>query len=527
MHRERTGFVAALLPRCVVVCTMVLVFAGVCAAQPKKDETPPPDPTMVCAMRVRNLEIGVMLYAQKHGGKLPPDLYSAMTAYAESGGKPVGELARSLSVSPAHAGLIAPPKEIDAPWVNEQSSYRYLGNADVVLDDVQEWGEIVIAHLRLEQGHQGEPTPENPTGETFTLAFLDGHVLTSTRAEAERLIAKSVATLDALRDGTPLPDDRQAAQNLATIIKAIHAYAKAHEGRLPPDLGATLAYVPRDSKATATGPQRAWLYLSPRTRTTRSVPDEPTPEWVNANTWYTYLGGADLRLEDIPETYSLALVHARLDDAFEVRDIEGKKFETVPVGMAGGGASVARKAYVQWIARESEKTFRAMRTGEPLPGWVHAMRDVHVIVDALQAYAKAHEGRLPATLGETMAYLPERIAGAKAAGTPAQVYLSPRAETMVTPPAPPGADAAWVTANASYVYITAPGLTVAQLRDVVNVITVYSPLDEVFPVVETYSDSEGVAVGVFGGAWLAPKAWVAEQAKALEAQLKTLAPAGP
>jgi hypothetical protein len=524
MHRERTGFGAAWMPRCVVMCTMALAFVGLCAAQPK-DAPPPPDPTMVCAMRVRNLEMGVMLYAQKHGGKLPPDLYSAMTAYAESGGKPVGELARSLSVSPAHAGLIAPPKEIDAPWVNEQSSYRYLGNADVALDDVQEWGEIVIAHLRLEQGHQGEPTPENPTGETFTLAFLDGHVLTAPRAEAERLIAKSIATLDALRDGTPLPDDRQAAQNLATIIKAIHAYAKAHEGRLPPDLGATLAYVPRDTKATATGPQRAWLYLSPRTRTTRSVPDEPTPEWVNANTWYTYLGGEDLRLEDIPEAYSLALAHARLDDAFEVRDIEGKKFETVPVGMAGGGASVARKAYVEWIVRESEKTFRAMRTGEPLPGWVHAMRDVRIIAEAVQAYAKANDGRLPATLGETLALVPEDLPGAKAAGTRAQIYLSPRAETLVTPPA--GADAAWVTANASYVYITAPGLTMAHLRAMANVITVYSPLDEAYRVAERYADSEQIAVGIFGGAWMAPKAWVEEQAKALEAQLKPPAPVGP
>jgi hypothetical protein len=309
-------------------------------------------------------------------------------------------------------------------------------------------------------------------------------------------------------------------QNLALVLKAVRAYAKAHEGKLPPDLGATLAYLPTGMKATETAEKRARIYLSPRTRTTRSVPDEPTPEWVNANTWFVYLGSADVHLEEIPEEYEIALVHARFDEPFRVQWEGVGAPERVPVGTAGGIASLTELPDATWRVRESERVLRAVRSGEALPEWVHLCRDVRAIGEGIRGYAKAHDGTMPPDLGAVLEYVPERIPGDRRAGARLRVFLSPRAEA--TEEVPGGADAAWVRAHSSYVYVSPPGAKVAELEGGFAMISVHGPLAEAFRVEQAPRELLRVPVaGPMGGAWKMPAEWVGEElAKARRGEKK-------
>jgi hypothetical protein len=496
-----------------LVALVVAVFLPALATMARqKDE--PRDPKMECSIRLRTLATGIFVYADKHDGHLPPDLFAVANSLAQSEGKSLADFARSQMISPAHEGLLKPPAQFDAAWLNEGSSYKYLGNADVSINDIQEWGDIVIAHLRLEQGLQGEPTPQNPDGQLFTLAFLDGHVNLCTRAEAERLIEKSAATLDALRTGADAPEDRQAVQNIAMILKAVHAYAKAHEGKLPPDLGATLAFVPSDTRATATPKQRGRIFLSPRAQKNGSVPDEPTAEWVNANTWYVYLGSSDVKLDDIPEAYTTILVHAPIRDAFVQEGFGGKKFERVALGEVGGQARLELKGYAEWIVRESQKVVEAVRTGERMPEWVHAMRDTRLIADALRAYAKAHAGTLPKDLGELAEFLPENLVGVRGPRAEAvgRVFLTPRAEAATTFPKNP--DAAWIAKNANFVYHGQPGAKIPDEMHADWLPLIHGPVDEAYrvmtPWIDGYVDVVPIA-DAFGGCSLMQKEWVVQR----------------
>ncbi len=463
------------------------------------------------------------MYASKHGDMLPPDLYTAMLALgdAKTADNPaaVRELAGSSVVSPAHAGLLTVPAEVTPAWVNESSSYRYLGNGEIKWSDIPDWGSIVIAHLRLDAGLKGDPTPESPEGgEIFSLGFLDGHASVCGRAGAERLIAKSAQTLDALRRGTDPPDDRLAVQNLTLVMRAVRAYAAAHEGMLPGDLGATLAYVPGDTRVTGTPQQRARIYLSPRAIKNTHIPEEPTAEWVLANCRYIYVGAADVALADIPEAQTLAMLAARAEDGFTERGIKGREEVMVPVATVGGEAATRPQVYAEWIIAQSRRTVEAVRPGAAagaLPDWVRAARDMSLIGRAVVAYAADHEDRLPPDLGATLAYLPKRIPGmpgALGAGASARgaVFLSARAEATTEVPENPTAE--WVTRHASYLYIGSEGAP--RVADITAVnggtVLVHGPLGEPFKVmfpgvgleeVVPYSDALGMSI-------LGPKEWV-------------------
>jgi len=126
----------------------------------------------------------------------------------------------------------------------------------VALDEVQDWGGIAIAHLRLEESIETPPTPENPDGRLYPVAFLDSHVELLSRADAERVISRSIQTRETLRNGGTPPADRAMVQRLGLIAGSIRAYAAANSGRLSADLGQVLEFIP-ETRLTATPALRA------------------------------------------------------------------------------------------------------------------------------------------------------------------------------------------------------------------------------------------------------------------------------
>lgn len=512
--------VSAMTRWVLVVAALVLGGVGSALGQPEDK----PDPTLDDAIRLRSLAQAAMLYAQKHKWEMPADLFDAFQGAA--GGGNLRAAALRGAVSPAHEGLLHVPEVVTREWVNEGSSYRYLGSAGISMESVQNWSDIVIMHLRLDKGHAVAPSALNPTGEVFSLAFFDGHVELLPRAEAERRIDESMRVLDALRTGGEAPPKWQVAHDMGMIMRAVRAYAKAHDGSLPPDLGATLAFMPSDTPATATPAKRARIYLSPGARRDTTPPDEPTAEWVNARCSYVYLGSASLRLEDIPEPASLVLISARPADSITELAIDGTKREWLAVATVEGLAATRDRAYSDWIIEESRKVFRALREGEAVPAWVQAGCDVRLLGDAVLAFAKAHDGALPTELAETIGYLPEhpRLPGR---GGLAGVYISPRSEWGTEFPASPSAE--WVRAHSDYVLVTGGPRTLGELRERGIGVLVHGPLTDGMNVRLPMAGEMDVApyYSAFGWSSLMPREWLKKEVEEARSRLAEAAKGPP
>lgn len=499
------------------------VFEGVdsdAGAQPA-EERRELSPVMDCSLRARRLASEIVGLAGD--GALPEDL--AAVARSIAGGDDPAKLreaALSTLVSPAHAGLVSVPAQVTAEWIDGQSSYRYLGSSDVRIQDIPDWSTLVIAHQRLEAGHRVPPSAQNPEGEVFTLAFVDGHVEVSTRAHAEAAIEASVRTLDAIRHGTQMPDEQQVIFDLTQIMRGVRAYAAAHGGLVPATLGLALEYVPGDTPRTSTPAKCARLFLSPRAKKETSVPEAPTPEWVDANSSYVYLGREGLALARVPLPDTIVLLHGRTDQGVETKRLDGTLRVMIPVATAQGSAALRTREYAGWIVRESELSLAAVQVrgaGEApreLPAWVHAGQDVRTLSAAIVAYRAKHDDELPPTLSATLAYLPEWMTPAERA----RVYLSPNAEASEQLPA--AGVGAWIDAHASYSYLARGGMLPDERST--NLLLLHAPLDQAYTMQLPGAGEDRVVAcaDCMGFVGLLPKEWVEERAAASRKTLEAL-----
>jgi hypothetical protein len=153
-------------------------------------------------------------------------------------------------------------------------------------------------------------------------------------------------------------------RNLLNIGQAIYRYAADHDGRLPESLGETLAYIERwsdwtaDLQPQATLAERARLYLSMRDLVAKQVPELPTPEWVDANTSYIYLGRAG-RQPPAEEWGRTVIAHVKLDDGHVVVGPDQNRVAVFPAVMLDGHVESELKAHTARGIAESETRLAA------------------------------------------------------------------------------------------------------------------------------------------------------------------------
>lgn len=409
------------------------------------------------SLSLRNIVMAVHLHNQQHGA-FPatladtfPDVQD-LTTY-------VSTLSR------------LPDDQPDDPqaWIAANASFDYLPNADVDMNDIPDWHDVVIAHLDLTTGHAGEPTPDNPSGTYFPVAFLDGHIETLPLPEAKRRVAESTQLFDGLASGGPLPERFQVIIDMRAVNQALHAYADDHDGILPPTLGPTLDYV-ATTKRTPTPRAKASVFLSPKRARTTFIPEEPSPEWIDRHTSLKYLGADHLFLAWIEDPSRLILLHA--NDPVAGADV-------VAIATVDGRVSLEPEAYADAIAEESARVIAALTNTTRLPDVQHAMRDLRLISEAASRYAAEHDGRLPETLGPLLDHIPDDLlTDAYAPMTARQralVFISPADESGIVPPDDPTPD--WVDAKASYAWL-AGGLDLQSLQNEGVMCIAHAPLDQ-------------------------------------------------
>lgn len=420
----------------VLVTLACLAIAPICAGQPRNEREAA---MMEDSLRARNLAMAVHVYHQEHAS-LPPDLGSLSPYLGDNEDAVAARLISPHDRPPRREG------ELGA-WLNEHASFRYLGLAGVTLEEVSDWDRTVIGHLRLDLAHPGEAGPGVP------VAFLDGRVEVLPPETAAALIEESRQVFTALATGGRLPDGRQALWNLRRISEALGAYARAHEGRLPPDLADALPYIP-GGKGASTPQEKARVFLSPKAARNTAIPDEPTVEWVRQHSAWQYLGagpapgpealGAPLALIEDPQ--ATVLVHSRLTDAAR-RPGDPRQF--VPAATASGAVELIERDFATWRIDQSRKVIEFARTGgaSPLPDLQHAMRDLRLLSRALQRYADMSDGALPDRLSDLYDLLEDPELDLSPAQR-ARVFLTPTAERLAPPPETDLA--AWLAERANY-----------------------------------------------------------------------------
>ncbi len=183
-----------------------------------------------------------------------------------------------------------PPAKPTEQWVNENTLYRYLAHNLVNAIGKYPPTTIMIHEDLNWKGH----------GDTVNVGFWDGTVRAMDRASAARAIEESRAWIDAAWAERAASEDLQERidqygwtpilSRSVTPMKyvgiALLLYAREHDNRLPPTLGNALPYGDDELSLAS----KARTYLLPRDQHGVAWPGTPTPEWVNANTSYVYLG---------------------------------------------------------------------------------------------------------------------------------------------------------------------------------------------------------------------------------------------
>jgi hypothetical protein len=275
---------------------------------------------------LRAIAAGIKGYTKANTGHLPATLGDTLAFLPEHPKRlATGAQRARVYLSPRAKKNSHAPDNPTPDWVNQHSSYVYLGSADLHLSEVEDQQRLVVVHARVDDAVSvGHP----PRELVPLLTFIGGADLRE-REYAEAMIAETKAVLDAQRNGRPLPEYQATLRDLRLIGEAVKAYEKDQKS-LPPDIGSTLAYLPVESMKDASLEALARVYLSPRDERSRGpVTEAVTPDWITKHSSYTYLGRAGITLRDCGREGIQTLVHANPAQPFEVLH-PGQKVELIP-----------------------------------------------------------------------------------------------------------------------------------------------------------------------------------------------------
>jgi uncharacterized protein (DUF952 family) len=152
-----------------------------------------------CMRRMRDVGSALGEYWSKHDGHLPPDLSSTfmhLTMRTEDG-TPIRLTAKEKAeryLSPEDAKEIQVPEEPTPEWVNQHTSFVYLGSSDILFTRISN-ANLVKTVILYEKRKASYPDIYG----RMPLLFVDTHGEAFDPQEADKMIAESKTILEAAR----------------------------------------------------------------------------------------------------------------------------------------------------------------------------------------------------------------------------------------------------------------------------------------------------------------------------------------
>jgi beta-lactamase regulating signal transducer with metallopeptidase domain len=160
--------------------------------------------------------------------------------------------------------------------------------------------------------------------------------------------------------------------DMRTLVQYAHIYARGHEGRLPPDLGALVTPIQRytvgflHERTLEIGDlddaERARLFLSLRDEERVARPRQLTPEWANRHASYVYLGSEEVLYNELADEWSrIVLFHTHLDHPHVISAVDGTEARVIVLGFMDSHGEVHPIDEARKIIERSRRRLAVVR----------------------------------------------------------------------------------------------------------------------------------------------------------------------
>jgi hypothetical protein len=199
------------------------------------------------------------------------------------------------------------------------------------------------------------------------MKWMSGDLKTEPRVQMAAAPAPTVAAAStpATQPEPAQRDDMfECAGRIRDVGIAIFTYSSRHQGHLPKSLGETFVYVQPNHEWTptnepkATGAKKGSLYLTPEDGRSKSIPENPTPQWIDENTSFVYLGDPAVLIKNLRpgESGTTVIAHVKLDEGYTI-PVDGKPMILIPLLMLDGHEEAMRLDIAKQMIEESKKRF--------------------------------------------------------------------------------------------------------------------------------------------------------------------------
>ncbi len=155
-----------------------------------------PDSIEACMSNLRYVDMAINSYRNANGGRLPRDLGGTLGFFPSD--LKEGNLDRHRTDAQKAQSYLCPedakakhtPEKPTAQWVNENTSYNYLGTAEAKVDGIKgDWSTVALAYEKGSDEHAG----------LVPVLFLDGHVEAVNQDRLKAIVQASTYTLNAAK----------------------------------------------------------------------------------------------------------------------------------------------------------------------------------------------------------------------------------------------------------------------------------------------------------------------------------------
>ncbi|MCA9277921.1 MAG: hypothetical protein H6815_03945 [Phycisphaeraceae bacterium] len=301
----------------------------------------------------------LVAYCVNHDGHLPGSLGEVFPYVPDSPRHTTMTEKASVLLTPSQRKRTALPLEPTAEWMDRNTSYMYLGSAEVVLDDIVDPRRVLLVRTKDNLAIDWF-TREGKPMKFVGVLHAAGNVSITSVPFARALGAESSEVLGAIVDGEGLPDYYDAFHDLRVLTGAIKRYAELHDGFLPAHLGDVVDALPDDLSAET----RHSVFVTNQMMRPGFLEEELTSEWVHDHCSYVYIGDPRVQYSDVQKMGVQLLLHSPLNTVFpllqEDANLDPSRMDVVLQAMPSGWVLPVDAEWVVQSVAESRQAIREL-----------------------------------------------------------------------------------------------------------------------------------------------------------------------
>lgn len=297
----------------------------------------------------------VIAYVGEHDGHLPASLGEVFPFVPDSSRHMTMTEKASVLLTPGQRKRTALPAEPTVEWMDRNTSYVYLGNADARLDDVVDPRRTMLVHVKPELAIDSM-NMNRVNGKFAGVLYAGGNVSLSSVAFVRAMGAESKDVVAAAGGHGELGEYYDSFSDLDVLSSAVAAYTRTHDGLMPAHIGDVVGFLP-ERYADADAATRAGIFVTRSMMRPEFSEMDITPEWVQKYCSYTYIGDASVELRAFLDVGGFVMLCSPIDQPMsmlvEGGDAQAHQERVVLIATPGGWVMGVDAESVEQHVKES------------------------------------------------------------------------------------------------------------------------------------------------------------------------------